>query len=126
MQEDSLPAEPQGKPKITGMGSLSLLQGIFLTQESNWGLPDYRRILYELSCQENVYITKPDFNKNFLLLGLFVKNFLFTLFFKSFFTNTVLCFNCIKLIHRNPLHSYALTMRKQKEKLRKQSHSPLQ
>ena len=32
----------------------------------------------------------------------------------------------IKLIHRNPLHSYILTMRKQKEKLRKQFHSPLQ
>ena len=27
----------------------------------------------------------------------------------------------IKLIHRNPLHFYTLTMRKQKEKLRKQS-----
>ena len=26
----------------------------------------------------------------------------------------------IKLTHRNPLHSYTLTMRKQKEKLRKQ------
>ena len=32
---DSLPAEPQGKPKNTGTGSLFLLQGIFLTQESN-------------------------------------------------------------------------------------------
>ena len=32
----------------------------------------------------------------------------------------------IKLIHRNPLHSYKLTMRTQKEKLRKQYHSPLQ
>ena len=31
-----------------------------------------------------------------------------------------------KLTHRNPLHSYTLTMRKQKEKLRKQYHSPLQ
>ena len=31
----------------------------------------------------------------------------------------------IKLIHRNLLHSYILTMRKQKEKLRKQFHSPL-
>ena len=31
----------------------------------------------------------------------------------------------IKLTHRNPLHSYTLTMRKQKEKLRKQFHSPL-
>ena len=28
----------QGKPKNTGVGSLSLLQGIFLTQESNQGL----------------------------------------------------------------------------------------
>ena len=31
-----------------------------------------------------------------------------------------------KLTHRNPLHSYTLTMRKQKEKLRKQFQSPLQ
>ena len=31
-----------------------------------------------------------------------------------------------KLTQRNPLHSYTLTMRKQKEKLRKQYHSPLQ
>ena len=29
LQADSLPAEPQGKPKNTGAGSLSLLQGIF-------------------------------------------------------------------------------------------------
>ena len=33
----------------TGVGSLSLLQGIFLTQESNWGLLYYRQILYQLS-----------------------------------------------------------------------------
>ena len=32
----------------------------------------------------------------------------------------------IKLTHRIPLHSCTLTMRKQKEKLRKQYHSPLQ
>ena len=38
MQADSLPAEPQGNPKNTGVGSLSLLQWIFLTQELNWGL----------------------------------------------------------------------------------------
>ena len=30
---DSLPAEPQGKPKNTGVSSLSLLQGIFLTTD---------------------------------------------------------------------------------------------
>ena len=33
LQVDSLPAEPQGKPKNTGVGSLSLLQGIFLTRD---------------------------------------------------------------------------------------------
>ena len=38
LQADSLPAEPQGKPKNTGVGSLSLLQGIFLTQKLNRGL----------------------------------------------------------------------------------------
>ena len=31
-----------------------------------------------------------------------------------------------KINTHNPLHSYTLTVRKQKEKLRKQSHSPLQ
>ena len=34
LQVDSLPAEPQGKPKNTGLGSWSLLQWIFPTQ--NW------------------------------------------------------------------------------------------
>ena len=38
LQVDSLPAEPPGKPKNTGVGSLSLLRGIFPTQESNQGL----------------------------------------------------------------------------------------
>ena len=46
---DSLPAEPQGKPKNTGVGSLSLLQGIFQTQGSSPGLPHCRQILYQLS-----------------------------------------------------------------------------
>ena len=35
----------------TGVGSLSLLQGIFPTQGSNAGLPHCRRILYQLSHQ---------------------------------------------------------------------------
>ena len=48
---DSLPVEPSGKPKNTGVGSLSLLQWIFLTQESNRGLLHCRRILYQLSYQ---------------------------------------------------------------------------
>ena len=51
LQADSLPAEPPGKPKNTGVGSLSLHQGIFLTQESNWGLLHCRWILYQLSYQ---------------------------------------------------------------------------
>ena len=50
LQADSLPAEPQGKPKNTGVGSLSLLQ-IFPTQELNWGLLHCRQILYQLSYQ---------------------------------------------------------------------------
>ena len=76
LQADSLPAEPLGKPgnthmlviqlcptlcypmdcspwnspgHSTGVGSLSLLQGIFLTQGSNPGLPHCRRFLYQMS-----------------------------------------------------------------------------
>ena len=37
LQADSLSSEPPGKPKNTGVGSLSLLQEIFPTQESNQG-----------------------------------------------------------------------------------------
>ena len=47
LQVDSLPAEPQGKSKNTGVGSLFLLQGIFLTQELNRGLLYCRYILYQ-------------------------------------------------------------------------------
>ena len=46
---DSLPAEPQGKPKSTGVGSLSLLQRIFLTRELNMGLRHCRWILYQMN-----------------------------------------------------------------------------
>ena len=41
--------ELQGKPKNTEVGSLSLLQWIFLTQELNRGLLQRRQILYQLS-----------------------------------------------------------------------------
>ena len=51
LQAYSLPAEPQGKSKNTGEGSLYRLQGIFPIQESNWGLLHCRRILYQLSYQ---------------------------------------------------------------------------
>ena len=56
LQVDSLPAEPQGKPKNTGVGSLSFLQGIFLTQESNWSLLNCRWILYQLSYPRSLII----------------------------------------------------------------------
>ena len=51
LQADSLPDEPQRKPKNTGVGSLSLLEQIFPTQESNPGFMHCRRILYQLSCR---------------------------------------------------------------------------
>ena len=41
------------KPKNTGVGSLSLLQRIFPTEESNRSLPHCRRILYQPSYQGN-------------------------------------------------------------------------
>ena len=51
---DSLPSDPPGKPPLvsekpmnTGVGSLSLLQGIFPTQKLNQGLLYCRWILYQ-------------------------------------------------------------------------------
>ena len=51
LQVASLLSEPPRKPKSTGVGSLSLLQGIFPTQESKWGHLHCRQILYQLSYQ---------------------------------------------------------------------------
>ena len=45
LQADSLPAEPQEKPKNTGVGSLSLFQHIFPTQELYQSLLHCRQIL---------------------------------------------------------------------------------
>ena len=66
LQANSLLAEPQGKSKKTGVGSLSLLQGIFLTQESNWGLLHCRCILYQLS-YEGSPINKIGFKTSFTI-----------------------------------------------------------
>ena len=46
LQADSLPAETPVKPKNTGVGSLSLFQWIFPTQELNQGLLHGRQILF--------------------------------------------------------------------------------
>ena len=51
LQADSLPSKPLGKSKNTGVGSLSLFQGIIPTQELNQDLLHCRRILYQLSYQ---------------------------------------------------------------------------
>ena len=42
--------------QTTGVGSLSLLQGVFPTQGSNPGLPQCRQILYQLSHQGSPWI----------------------------------------------------------------------
>ena len=57
LQVDSLPSKPPGKPKNTGVGSLSYLQGISLTQELNQGLLYCRQILYQVSYQGSPQLT---------------------------------------------------------------------
>ena len=47
----------QGILQATGVGSLSLLQGIFPTQESNQGLLHCRQILYQLIDQGIIHYT---------------------------------------------------------------------
>ena len=59
LQADSLPAEPQEKPKNTGVGSLSLLQGTFLTQDLNQGLLHCRWILCQLSYEGSLWTDGP-------------------------------------------------------------------
>ena len=61
LQVDSLPAEPQGKPRNTGVGSLSLLQWIFPSQELNWSLLHCRGIIYQVRYQESPF-------KNFMFI----------------------------------------------------------
>ena len=77
LQTDSLPVEPQGKPQNTAVSSLSLLQQIFPTQESNWGLLHCRKILYQLSYQgswagveESLLTSCVTFNKSFKCFNL--------------------------------------------------------
>ena len=51
LQVNSSLPEPSGKPKNTGVGSLSLPQEIFQTQEWNRGLLHCRWILHQLTYQ---------------------------------------------------------------------------
>ena len=52
LQVDSYQLSYQGSPRILEWVA-SLLQRIFPTQESNWGLLHCRQILYQLSYKEN-------------------------------------------------------------------------
>ena len=80
LQADSLPAEPQGKPKNPEVGSLSFLQQIFPTQELNQDLLHCRWILDQLSYQgspdpfkETVIPAEYHFNPSSKLTGSFDK-----------------------------------------------------
>ena len=68
LQANSLPAEPPGKPKNTGVGSLSLLQRIFPTQESNQGLLNCKWIVYQLSYRETPLREISQTKRNIVLL----------------------------------------------------------
>ena len=74
MQANSVPAEPQGKPKNIGVDSLSLLQEIFQTQELNQGLLHCRHIplSYQGSCTKMEFgemnIFEEDLNFYFIFL----------------------------------------------------------
>ena len=61
------------------MGSLSLLQRIFLTQESNWGLLHCRWILYQLSYEGLLFIIK--YNNIYLNYLNIITNKIYYLFF---------------------------------------------
>ena len=63
LQAHSLPSETLGKPQNTGVGSVSLVQGIFLTQESNWDVLHCRQILYQLSYQGRPWEALPIFKE---------------------------------------------------------------
>ena len=52
----SVPGDSPGKN--TGVGCYFLLQGVFLTQKWNWGLPHCRWILYQLNYKRTNFIKK--------------------------------------------------------------------
>ena len=54
---DSFPSESIGKPRNTGVRSLSLLQGILPTQESNWDLLNCRQIISWAKAKWKKYIS---------------------------------------------------------------------
>ena len=73
MKADSLPSELPGKPKNTGVGSLSLLQGNILTHELNWGLLHCRQVFYQLSYSGSPIRQHTNY---FISLALIIYNYL--------------------------------------------------
>ena len=71
LRVDSLPAEPQRKPKNTGVGSPSLLQWIFPTQESNQSLLNWRWILYQLRYEGSLTVVQKDICTLMFIAALF-------------------------------------------------------
>ena len=58
--------------KNTGVGCHFLLQGIFPTQESNWGLLHCRQILYQLSYEEALY---KNLSNHVFIIGALLHNY---------------------------------------------------
>ena len=108
LQADSLSAEPQGKPKKTGVGSLSLLQGIFLTQVSNWGLLHCRWILYQLNYQGSLMMALTAMN----ILLHFYHSILFLFSVLLFLTPSVRDFNFIKSANHQTMRTHTQTFGK--------------
>ena len=77
LQVDSLPSEPPGKPKNTGVGSLSLLQGIFWPRNltgvsclagrffTSWALSPYEIIKF---CRAGTFPCSPSLCRLLMLL----------------------------------------------------------
>ena len=95
----------------TGVGSLSLLQGIFPTQGLNPCFPHCRQILYQLSYKGSSFITEPSiycdyFSSSALSIFLRVDNCLvlsFAFFYVLITHSTIKLYaNCLKLpsLHR--------------------------
>ena len=82
-----LPAKLSGTPKNTEVVSLSLLQRIFLIQDTNQGLLHCRWIIYQLSYQgspQHPYIY-------FIFIYLFIYLFLVFNFFNFKIFNSYMC-----------------------------------
>ena len=96
LQADCLPSEPPGKHKNTEAGGLSLLQGIFPTQELNQGLLHCRQILYQLIYEGRgifspIFSSLPSPQPSLLLHPILFSAFGIPPFPKTLFKHHLLC-----------------------------------